>query len=229
MHFLLCVLVLLPNGKNTEYLGDHSFTQGEYVHALEYYYEAYDSPIVFVKRARTLSILRDQGLVCDYDAYVSVILEYLCWAVEQDSSVLSLIIEDTCFYEISHTVLFRSWQGHEPENDSGLASLLPRVRWYNYVESITAVGGQMVFHDDGAVYVDWGTYYGYDEETGEFIAYPQEQQTGHFVVKEGYVDILWDDKSKSVYRLDMRGTCGVLIDVDTGQDVVFDQPDECNT
>ncbi|MBN2619880.1 hypothetical protein JXB22_02225 [candidate division WOR-3 bacterium] len=226
---ILLVLLLLQNGKDTELLGDQAFTQGDYDHALEYYYDAYDSPLVFVKRARVLSILRFQGLACDYDAYIESILECLCWAIEQDSSMLPKITNDTLFHEVAQTVLFNVWMGFDLENDTSLTRLLPRVQWYNHVEPITATGGQMVFHDDGVVYVDWGTFYEYDEKTQEITAVQYGEQTGCYQVEKGAVIITWDDGTKAVYRLELRGTCGVLIDASTGHEVMFDHPDECNT
>jgi hypothetical protein len=226
---ILLVFLLLQNGKETESLGDKAFTQGDYEHAIEYYYDAYDSPLVFVKRARVLSILRSQGLVCDYDAYIGVILEYLGWAIEQDSSVLPKITSDTLFHEVAQTIVFNTWRGIDLKSDSSLTAVLPRVQWYTYVESITAIGGQMVFHDDGAVYVDWGTFYEYDEKTQEFTAVPYGEQTGRFQVKDGAINIAWDDGSTVVFQLERRGTCGVLVDINTGRAVVFDHPDECNT
>lgn len=223
------MLTLLQNGKDTEVLGDSAFVNGMYEQALQYYYEAYDSPNAFMKRARVLSVLRTQGLVCEYDAYLDVILEFLSWALEQDSNLLPIIVRDTLLEEVTHTVLFNIWRGYSVERGSSLAALLPKVHWYTYPETITAINGQLVFQDDGSVYVHWGTYYEYDEETEKLTAYPQGEETGQFTVVAKQIRIVWQDGSASRYRLERRGTCGVLIDVGTGEDVFFDHPDECNT
>jgi|GEM_PF-3552356 len=227
---IFCLLLILTqNGRETEILGDSAFAHGAYEQALEHYYQAFDTPIVFVKRARVLSALRARGLVCDYDAYIDVILEFLSWAIEQDPAMVPLILEDTVLYEVANTVLFKTWEGANIENDSSIVVLLPGVNWFDHPEAITAIGGQMVFHEDGAVYVDWGTYYEYDEESGEFFAHSNNEQTGRFSVQDSEIRISWEDGTTSVYRIVLRGTCGVLIDTVDGREVFYDHPDECNT
>jgi hypothetical protein len=228
--YVLCVLLMLfQNGEDTEVLGDGALSQGLYEQALEYYYRAYDTPIMFVKRARVLTIMRTKGLVCDYDAYIEVILEFLSWALQQDSSLLPVIVDDTVFHEVSRTVLFNIWKGCRMDSDSALVVLLANTTWYTHSLPITASGGQMVFHDDTTVYVDWGTYYEYDEQTGVFTAHPYGINTGRYSIEHGEIGILWDDGTTSVYTLELDYTLGILIDKVSGRKVLFDHPDECNT
>jgi hypothetical protein len=229
MCVLCIVFILFQNGEDTEALGDRAFSQGSYEQALGHYYRAYDTPMVFVKRARILSVLRAEGLVCEYDAYISVILEYVSWALAQDSSLLCVVVDDTLFHEVSRTVLYNIWRGCRTDSDSALMDLISNTTWYEHPLSITAIGGQMVFHDDSTVCVIGGTFCAYDEDNDEFTKFPGGIHTGHCSVENGEIVILWDNGATSVYTLILDYTLGILVDKATRQSIYFDHPDECNT
>lgn len=229
----------MQNGRDCEHLGDRAFAEGHYEQALYYYYDAFENPEVFLKRARVLSVLRRQGKVCEHNAFVDIILENLEYAIEGEPALKSTITADTLLAPVGGTVLFNQWKGAVLENDSSLSTLLTAVSWYNCLETITAVEGGIFFHEDGSVSVDWGTYYEYDEATDSFIPHPYGKQDGKYNVRDGKIYITWQrtydtiDQSaypdSSIYILRVLGVVGILLDDISGLELFFDIPDECNT
>lgn len=235
--FLLAFLI--ENGKDFELLGDNAFIEGNYETALNCYYDAFESAEVFWKRARVLSVLRTQDMICEYNAFVDIILENLYYAIEREPDIRAVVVTDTILQPVQNTVLFNIWKGTLLENDSSLATLLPAVSWYNCLEAITGVEGGIVFREDGSVFVDWGTYYEYDEVTDSFQPHPYGKQDGTYFVRNGKIHITWhrtyeslDDAAyskSSVYVLKILGVVGMLMDDDSGLELFIDMPDECNT
>jgi hypothetical protein len=220
--------------------GDIEYEQGNYERAYEYYLNAgVSDPRISFNIASIMSHFRKIGLICEYNAYVDLILEELQYVIEQDSTWLEKILTDTIFSPIHTTVLYNVWKGYNLEDDSSITALLPEVSWYVIVEPVTATDGEIIFQADGSVFVDWGIYYDYDEESDEFLPRSFGKQQGHYRVKERKICIQWDKtydnfyneelQGESVFILEQNGVWGILKDASSDQKIFYDIPDECNT
>lgn len=240
--FFMGIPVLLSANGHPELIakGNHEYAQGNYERAYEYYLNAgISDPEVSFKLAWIISHFRNQGLVCEYNAYVDLILEELQYIIEQDSSWLDKILDDTVFVPIQNTVLYNIWKGYDIIKDNSIAKILPQVSWYVIVEPITATDGEIVFRQDGSVFVDWGTYYEYDDEHDEFMPRSFGKQEGSYKISERRIHVKWnrtydnyydfDLQKESIYILDLDGVWGILKDAETKQEIFYDMPDECNT
>ena len=241
--FVFVVLPFLLNANGRPELvakGHDEYARGNYEKAYEFYLNAgVSDPEVSFKLASIISYFRKQGLVCEYNAYVDIILEELQYAIAQDSSLLDKVLSDTAFSPIHRTALYNIWQGHSLDNDTSIAYILTEVTWYRIVEPITATGGKIVFQADNSVFVDWGIYYEYDEVMGAFTPCSYGKQQGQYTVTGRKIFIQWnktygnyynaDMQKESVFILELDGVSGVLKDEDSKRVIFYDMPDECNT
>ena len=220
--------------------GDIEYEHGNYERAYEYYLNAgVNDPHISFNIASIISHFRKIGLICEYNAYVDLILEELQYVIEQDSTWLEKILTDTIFSPIHTTVLYNVWKGYNLDDDCSISAILPEVSWYVMVEPVTATDGEIIFQTDGSVFVDWGTYYDYDEEQDKFLPRSFGKQKGHYQVKERKIYIQWDQtydnfynedlKRESVFILEQNGVWGILKDASSDQEIFYDIPDDCNT
>ena len=240
--FIMWIPLLLHANGNQELVtkGDIEYAKGNYERAYEYYLNVgVKDPEVAFKLASIISYFRNNGLICEYNAYVDLILEELQYVIEQDSCWLEKILTDTIFSPIHGTLLYNIWKGYNLDSDSSITNLLPQVSWYVIVEPITATDGEIIFRADNSVFVDWGTYYEYDEEHDEFLPRSFGKQEGYYKVGEGNIYIQWnrtyddyyktDMQRESVFILELDGVRGILKDAASNQEIFYDMPDECNT
>lgn len=239
--FVVLPFLLNANGRpELVAKGDDEYARGNYERAYEFYLNAgVNDPEVSFRLASIMAYFRKQGLICEYNAYIDIILDELQYAIAQDSSLLEKVLSDTVFSPIHRTVLYNVWQGHNLDNDTSIAIILTEVTWYRIVEPVTATDGKIVFRADNSVYVDWGTYYEYDEVMGEFTPCSYGKQEGQYKVTGRKIYIRWDKtydnyydadmQEESVFILDLDGVSGVLKDGGSKHVIFYDMPDECNT
>lgn len=234
-------LLLYANGR-PELIdkGNKEYELGNFERAYEYYMNAgINTPEISFRLASIISYFRREGFICEYNAYVDLILEHLQYIVDQDSIWLDKIIDDTIFSPIHRTVLYNIWKGSDIECDSSIPDILSNVSWYLIVEPVTSTDGEIIFRQDGSVFVDWGTYYEYDEKTQEFLPRSFGKQEGYYEVKAGEIKVWWtrshdnyyntDLQNETVFTIILDGVWGILKETASDQNIFYDIPDECNT
>ena len=144
--------------KDLNTAGFRLYQEGKYPEALEKFKAAIEKEpkhaLAHYNAAATLGVLRKKGLVCEYEAYPSTILQYLSTSVKLDPKRLKRAKEDADLDPIRETLGWQHLLGRSPTRAADVPEILKQVRWYAHSQGVYGTVGKLTFQDGGKV-VHW--------------------------------------------------------------------------
>jgi tetratricopeptide (TPR) repeat protein len=202
---------------NTE--GFRLYQAGKYPEALEKFRAATEKDpkhaLAHYNVAATLGVLRKQGLVCQHEAYLQTILEYLTKAVRLDPKRLKRAKEDADLDPIRETVGWQRLLGRSPARVADVPEILKKVKWHDPGVGVYGTLVTLRFEDGGKVLMTKKV----PQEDGSLKA---ETITGTYSVKGRKVEVRLPGQKPDTGTLSAEGLLSLQ---QLGN--FFDYPSEC--
>lgn len=168
--------------------------------------------------AATLALMRTKGLVCEHDAYRSVILQELQRAIQLDPRRRTRALEDADFQSVHDTLGWQKVKGLTVPKDA--AAILTAVHWYGPSPGAYGPTHQLRFRADGTL-----TGSRLDLESDDVRHVPL---SGTWAVKGREVTVTYGagkDARSVRYRFEDDGR---LVPADGTGEPLTDDPDDCS-
>lgn len=206
---------------NTE--GFRLYQEGKYPEALEKFKAATQKDpkhaLAQYNVAATLGVLRKQGLVCEYEAYPSTILQYLSASVKLAPNRLKRAKEDADLDPIRETLGWQQLLGRSPTRAADVPEILKQVRWYAHSQGVYGTVGMLTFQD-GRKVVLWKKL---PQDDGSM---KEEEITGTYRVKGRTVEVSFPGQKPERGSIKGDGFSGILSFEALGN--FYDFPSECD-